>query len=437
MQRFLFGVLTLICFLTVIDSTQAENWPQWRGPSGDGIVGETALPIAWSEQTGVKWKCPLPQWGDSTPAIWGDAVFVTSCVDEQTLTLLRVNKQTGKIEWTREVGEATAKRVKVLRKLPDMRRHQQFHNSHNMASPSPTIDGEIVIAHFGNGDLAAYDFQGRQLWKRNLQEDHGDYTIWWGHANSPVLYGDLVISVCMQDSCADLVGEVSPSYVVAHDKRTGEQKWKTMRMTTATREHCDGYTTPILRNHGERSELIVMGGQMLDAYNPMTGKQLWHLPELEGNRVIPNPVVADGLIIATQGMRQPMLAIRPSGEAKLSRQDIVWSFDQGISDSPSPVVWDDLVIFVSNNGIIRCLDLHTGTEYWKERLAGEYRASLIAADGKVYLVNTDGLATVVSASKQYDHLSENQLDDQTFASPAVSDGEIFIRGRKSLYCLSN
>ncbi|TWU37135.1 outer membrane protein assembly factor BamB family protein [Novipirellula artificiosorum] len=436
MQRFLISTLPLLCFFVVVNSSQADNWPQWRGPTGDGVIEETEVPTEWDEESGVQWKCPLPGWGDSTPAIWGDAVFVTSCVDEESLVLLKINKKTGEVEWTRQVGTATALRVKVLKKVPEMRRHQQFHDSHNMASPSPTTDGELVIAHFGNGDLAAYDFQGNLLWKRNLQQDHGDYTIWWGHANSPVLHGDLVISVCMQDSCSDLPGDVSPSYVVAHDKRTGKQKWKTMRMTSARGEHGDGYTTPLLRHAGERTELIVMGGQMLDAYDPATGKQLWRLSDLDGNRVIPNPIVADQLIIATQGMRQAMLAIRPSGDGDLSRKDIVWSFDQGTSDSPSPVVWEDFVFFISNNGIARCLDLHTGQEHWKERLAGEYRASLLAADGKVYFFNMDGLATVVSASKDFRRLSENQLQDRTLASPAVSDGTIFVRGRTSLYCLS-
>ncbi|HUT10160.1 MAG TPA: PQQ-binding-like beta-propeller repeat protein [Thermoguttaceae bacterium] len=428
----LFGIA---CLLIVPVSASAENWPQWRGPEGNGVSRETGLPIAWTENFGIGWKCPLPEWGNSTPAIWQNAVFVTSHVDNQRLVLLRIDKQTGEIQWTRAVGTGTIETPDSLRKSPEKRRHQQFHGIHNLASPSPVTDGEVVVVHFGNGDLAAYDFEGQQLWHRNLQQDHGDYTIWWGHANSPVLFGDVVISVCMQDSCHDLPGDVAPSYVVAHDKRTGEQKWKTMRMTAATQESCDSYTTPIFRRNGDRLEMIVWGGQVLDAYDPANGKRLWELPGLVGNRVIPSPVAAHGTIYAIQGMRRALLAVKPGGDGKRTRDEIVWSFDQDTSDSPSPVVAGELLFMVSNQGIVRCFDVHTGRLHWKERVPGEYRASPLVAEGRVYFLNVQGLTTVVSASPRFDRLTENQLDDQTVASPAVSDGKIFIRGWKWLYCL--
>jgi len=413
----------------------AGNWPQWRGPDGNGVSQESGLPIAWTEGSGIEWKCQLPEWGDSTPAIWGNAVFVTSHVDDRQLVLLRIDKQTGQIAWTGQVGTGSCLRADALRKSPDMRRHQQFHNTHNLASPSPVTDGSVVLVHFGNGDLAAYDFDGKQLWHRNLQKDYGDYTIWWGHANSPVLYENLVISVCMQDSCHDLPGDVSPSYVVAHDKQTGAEVWKRMRMTDAVRENCDSYTTPIFRRADDRVEMVVMGGQVLDAYDPADGTRLWNLPGLVGNRVIPGPVAAHDMIYLTQGMRQAMLAVRIDGPGKRSREDVVWSFSQGTSDSPSPVVWGEHLYFVNNYGIVRCLDAHTGRLRWKERIEGQYRASPIAAEGRIYFLNMQGLTTVVSASSRFDRLTQNQLDDETIASPAVSDGRMFIRGRKWLYCL--
>lgn len=428
--------LLVLCYLWAVNSpTHAGNWPQWRGPTGDGVSGEVDLPIVWADgsgvQSGVRWKCKLPEWGTSTPAIWEDAVFLTSHVDDRELVLIKINKTTGKIEWTRRVGTGSC-----LRGPPgSYRGRQKFHRDHNLATPSPVTDGRLVVVHFGGGELAAYDFQGQQLWSRNLQEDHGRYTIWWGHANSPVLYGDLVISVCMQDSCHDLSEKLSPSYLVAHHKLTGKQKWKTMRMTAATRENCDSYTTPIFRRLDDRPEMIVMGGQVLDAYDPADGKRLWHLGELVGNRVIPNPVAAHGMIYITQGMRRAMLAVKVGGPGERSRDDVVWTLEQGTSDSPSPVVWGEHLYFVNNYGIIRCLDAHTGHLKWKQRIPGEYRASPLAAEGRIYLLNTEGLATVVSASPRYDRLTENRLDDQTIASPAVSDGRIFIRGRKWLYCL--
>jgi outer membrane protein assembly factor BamB len=428
----LIGVSVFGLFAATPPPVQADNWPQWRGPDGNGVSRETGLPVAWAEGSGVVWKCPLPEWGNSTPAIWGDAIFLTSHLDDRQLLLLKINRQTGQIEWTRQVGTGSC-----LRGPPgSYRGRQKFHADHNLATPSPVTDGRLVVVHFGNGDLAAYDFDGQQLWKRNLQEDHGRYTIWWGHANSPVLYEDLVISVCMQDSCRDIQDQPAPSYVVAHDKRSGRQRWKTLRMTDATRESCDAYTTPIFWQVGGRLEMVVMGGQMLDAYEPATGKRLWYLPGLVGNRLIPSPVAAGEMIYAVQGMRRALLAVKPGGQGKRSRDDIVWDFDQGTPDSPTPVVTGEWLFMVSNEGIARCLDAHSGRVLWKERLKGQYRASPLAAEGRVYFLNMEGLTTVVSAFSRYDRLTENQLDDRTIASPATSDGQLFIRGRKWLYCLS-
>jgi outer membrane protein assembly factor BamB len=350
--------------------------------------------------------------------------------------LLRIDKTTGRIVWTREVGRGQSPPRARGAAKHSWRGQQFFHATQTLASPSPVVDGETVIAHFGNGDLAAYDFEGNPIWKRNLADDYGKYTIWWGHANSPVLDGNLVISVCMQDSCADLWAKPSPSYVVAHDKRTGRQRWKVLRMTAATGESCDSYTTPIFRDLDGRREMIVWGGQVLDAYDPASGRRLWHLSGLIGNRVIPSPVAAEGMIFAIQGMREPLLAIRPEGDGEQSRKSIVWDYSQGTSDSPSPVVWAGQLYMVSNDGILRALDVHSGRLLWKERLRGGYRASPIAAEGRVYFLNTEGRTTVISASARFDRLTENQLDaEHTFASPAVSDGKLYLRSRRWLYCI--
>jgi outer membrane protein assembly factor BamB len=428
-------LLIAVVFLAPI-SLPAGNWPQWRGPEGNGLSRDSELPIAWTESSGLAWKTTLPEWGNSTPAVWGDAIFLTSHVENRQLVLLRLNKKTGKIEWTREVGSDSIQPTRNLNKPRDQRRHQQFHADHNLASPSPVTDGEVVVAHFGNGDLAAYDFEGKQLWKRNLQQDHGDYTIWWGHANSPVLHQNLVISVCMQDSCKDLPGEPAPSYVVAHDKRTGKQKWKTMRMTAAMGESCDSYTTPIFCKTEAGTALVVMGGQVLDAYLPATGERLWHMPRLTGNRTITGPVASQGMIYATQGMRQAMLAVRQDGEGERPHKDVVWKFEQGTPDSPSPTVWGEWLFIVNNDGVVRCFEVHKGHLLWKERLKGEYRASPVAADARVYFLNTKGLCTVVSASPRFDRLTESRVDDDTFASPAIADGKLLIRGKKMLYCVT-
>ena len=294
-----------------------------------------------------------------------------------------------------------------------------------------------MVVHFGNGDLAAYDFDGTQLWHRNLQKDYGDYTIWWGHANSPVLCDDLVISVCMQDSCADLPGEPSPSYVVAHDKRTGRERWKTMRPTAASHESCDSYTTPILWKNGERLELVVMGGQILDAYDPAERPTVVvpAQPDRQSHDHRPGSRGEDDLRYARHAAAIVGGASRWRREAP--QQDVVWQSDRNTPDSPTPVVCGRLLFLVTNDGMARCLDAITGRPQWKERLKGNYRASPLAADGRIYFLNTAGITTVVAAAPQFERLAENRLDDETLASPIASDGRMYIRGRKALYCLGH
>ena len=417
---------------------RADNWPAWRGPLGNGVSRETGLPVVWNNLNGVAWTTPLPEWGDNTPAIWNDAIFVTSNVGDKLL-LLKLNKQTGAIEWTREVGVGDVS--KLRKKQGKERSEQKFHELHNLATPSPVTNGKVVVVHFGNGDLAAYDFTGKSLWKRNLQSDHGNYTIWWGHANSPVIFGDLVISICMQDSLADLqAGEPIPSYLVTHDLRSGEERWKTMRMTGANAEECDAYTTPLIVEFAGKPQLIVMGGNQLDAYDPATGKQLWFLPGLVGGRTVTSPTVADSIVFATRGMRGATIAVDLQAVAKVKSPEldfhqIAWKHDQGTPDSCSPVVWGGWLFTVTDDGIARCFDAHSGNLKWKQRLKGDYKASPIAAQGRVYFLSTHGVCTVVAAGDRFEKLAENEIDDTFLASPAVSEGRIYLRGRKALYAV--
>jgi outer membrane protein assembly factor BamB len=407
----------------------AGNWPQWRGPTGNSVSDETGLPLEWSEKKGLVWKCPLPGEGASTPAVWGDAVFVT-CQNGNDLLLMKVERATGKVAWEQKVGSGP-----LVRKTANLRGEQKFHNLHNLASPSPVTDGRRVFAHFGNGDLAAYDFEGKQLWRRNLQEDNGHYTIWWGHANSPVLYRDLIITVCMQDSLVDLGQTAVDSYLVAHDQKTGRPRWKTLRNTRATAEECDAYTTPIFREADGRTEMIVMGGRQLDAHDPATGKQLWYLPIPIGNRTITGPTLAGGLVYATCGMRKDLVAVKPGGAGQLPESAIAWRTTDNTPDSPCPVVCKGLLFVISDSGFVQCRDALTGELKWKERLLGDYKASPLAADGRVYFINLTGRCTVLAASAKFEKLAENQIDDGVIASPAVADGKLYLRGKKALYCV--
>ena len=413
----------------------STDWPHWRNADGNGVSNEKSLPLGWSEDLGVVFKCKLPEWGDSSPVIGGDGVFLTSHAVEKQLVLVKVDKATGEIAWARKIGQGSAERMPIRGKNESERRNQNFHEMHNMATPSPVTDGRVVVALFGSGDLAAYDMEGKKLWQRNMQAEHGQYTVWWGYGNSPVLHGDLVVVVAMQDSCADLSGKPVESYVAAYDKLTGKPVWKTIRPTEAKREACDSYTTPIVRRIGDRTEMIVHGGQVLDAYDPATGKRLWHLPGLVGVRPVSGPVAVGDTIYLTQGMRRPMLAVRTTGKGKLTEKDIVWTLEKGACDCPTPVVAAGRVYMVTDNGIAQCLDARDGRVLWKQRLEGAYKASPLVAGGRVYLTNTDGLTTVLAASKKFKRLAENKLDDTIIASPAVGDGKLYIRGKKRLYCI--
>ena len=239
----------------------------------------------------------------------------------------------------------------------------------------------------------------------------------------------------MQDSLADVRDERAPSYLVAHDLETGQLRWTSMRLTDAPSEQGDAYTTPILVPIDGMTQLVVMGANQLDGYDPNTGRQLWFLPGLVGGRTVTGPTAAEGLIYVTRGMRGPLLAVRPGGIGELAESSIVWHHDKGTPDTPCPVIERGLLFTVTDDGIARSLDARTGKLHWTHRLAGDYKASPLAAAGKIYFLNTTGVCTVVAASEEFEELAENVLADSTLASPAAALGHLFIRGHSALYCL--
>ncbi|MGD9127496.1 MAG: PQQ-binding-like beta-propeller repeat protein [Planctomycetia bacterium] len=431
--------LLLAFLLGTAVSAMAENWPTWRGPNYNGSTSEKGLPIEWGaaddEKTveNIVWMCDLPEYGRNTPIVWGDAIFLTAQKEDQ-LQLLKIDKRTGRIEWTRTVGHGQAKPSKPVGKKGDARRHQRFHQEHNMASPSCATDGKHVVAHFGNGDLAVYDFAGNRLWKKNLQEEYGPFTVWWGHANSPILYGDSVIATVIQDSCDDLAGKPSESYIVSFDLATGRQRWRTLRKTEAQKEHGDSYVTPVLRRLADRTELVILGGECIDAYDAKTGHRTWFYPNFVGNRNISGPIVTGDTVVATQGMRGSMIALKIQGTGRQSEEQILWTHEKGTPDTPWPVVVDGLLFYVSDRGIAYCLDMANGKVFWKKRLPGSpFRASALTDGKNVYFTGTKGVTTVVRASKQFKKVAENRLDDRLYSSPVPSEGRLLLRGEKRLY----
>jgi outer membrane protein assembly factor BamB len=239
----------------------------------------------------------------------------------------------------------------------------------------------------------------------------------------------------MQDSLADLSDTPAASYLVAHDLETGKERWKSARMTGAPSEQGDAYTTPLLVQAAGKNQLIVMGANQLDAYDPETGKQLWYLGGLVGGRTVSGPTPGDGLVYVTRGMRGPLLAVKLASAGERSTADIAWRHEKGTPDTPCPVLWGEFLFTVTDDGIARAFGAVDGRLHWTERLKGDYKASPLAAEGRIYFLNTRGLCTVVSASDRFQKLSENELPGETLASPTAAGGRLFIRTRQALYCL--
>jgi len=410
------------------DNVSPEDiWPQWRGPTGDNVAPPGCSPIQWTKAENVLWKTPLPGWGNSTPAIWKDAIFVTT-QDQDRLLLLRLDRPSGKIVWEREVGRGTPRRT-------GPQGNGMYREGNNMATPSPVTDGKHVWVHFGTGDFACYDFAGERVWSFNFIERYGKLSIWWGRSNSPCLFGDLLISACIQDPKRG-----GQSYIVAHDKQTGKEKWFVKRVTGAQDEPADAYTTPSLHRHDGRVDLIILGGQVLDAYDPATGKQLWQCRPFspKGNRVIPSPTIAGDTIYAMEGMAGgggPLLAMRPgtAGQADATANQVRWIYKGSTPDTASPVIANGLVFLATNPGLGVCVDAATGKELWKERLGEEFRATPLVAGDKVCFVSKECKITVVEASREFKIVGQLELGEDTTASPATVGGDLFVRTNRHLY----
>jgi outer membrane protein assembly factor BamB len=401
------------------DAPSADVWPQWRGPTHDSVAVSSKLPVHWSATENVVWKTSIPGQGNSSPCIWQDAIFVTA-QDKNRLVLLRIDRGTGKIVWEREVGQGTPRRTGP----PGINR---YHDENNMASPSPVTDGKYVWAHFGTGHLACFDFSGERMWALNFTERFGPYTIWWGHANTPCLVGKLLISVCIQDPKGG-----GQSYVVAHDKNTGKEKWFVKRDTGATSEPADSYTTPIPYTTKGRTELIVFGGTQMDSYEPATGKHIWQCA-FKGNRVISGPTLAGDTVYAAEGMKGSVLAVRADGTGDVTATHVRWRYSGATPDAASPVVAKGLVFIATNAGVGICIDADTGKEVWKQRLSEAFRATPLVSGDKVYLCGKDGKTSIVEASRTFRVIAECDLAEDTIASPAAAGDNLYLRTRGHLW----
>ena len=403
--------------VTLVGNAGAENWPQWRGPSANGISSETNLPVKWTTTENIAWKLPLPAWSGSTPIVWGNHIFL-NVAENGSLFLWAVDRTKGEAIWKRHLSDG------------DNRQRKQ-----NMSTPSPVTDGTGVWVMTGTGILKAFDFSGKELWARDIQKDYGRFGLQWGYGSSPMLFGDSVFVQVLHGMRTD-----DPSYVLRISKANGRTIWRQERPTIAQRESPDSYTTPAIARHGNNLELIITGGDAVTGHDVNTGKELWRADALNPTndlayRIVASPVVHGEIIIAPSRER-PMLVMRPGGRGDVAKSHIMWEFQNG-PDVPTPVTDGTYVYVVNDRGIMWCLDAKTGKEiYGRQRLRpSTYSGSFTMADGKLYITNEDGLTTVLRTGPKFEILAENNFDDYTLSSPAVSEGQIFIRTASALWAI--
>ena len=408
----------LLTATSAADVARAENWPAWRGPTGDGVSTETGLPVEWDTERNVAWRLPLPAWSGSTPIVWGGRIFLNVAVDDDDLELWCVDRDTGQPLWRRPLGGGNRRLQKQ-----------------NMSSPSPVTDGEHVWVMTGTGVLKAFDFDGNERWMRDVPGSYGPFGLNWGYASSPLLHGGALFVQVLHGMRTD-----DPSYVLRIDALTGETVWRVERPTLARRESPDAYSTPALLQYGGTTEIVVTGGDAVTGHDPETGRELWRAdglnPTRQGNyRIVASPLVRDGLIYAPTRVR-PLLALRPGGRGDVLDTHVVWSTGDG-PDVPSPVTDGDYFYVVNDGGIVHVMDAKTGAPvYGPERIRpGTYSASPVLADGRIYVTSESGLTTVLRAGPEFEVLAENDLDDYCLSSPAVSEGQIFIRTTGHLHAI--
>ena len=410
--------IRVICLAAlVISSAAAENWPQWRGPGLNGISDELNLPVRWTRDENVAWKLPLPSWSGATPIIWGNRIFL-NVAEKEDLSLWCVDRAQGAVLWKKHLADGNFKIGKQ-----------------NMSSPSPVTDGAVVYAMTGNGIVKAFDFAGKELWARDIQKDYGRFGLNWGYGSSPLLFEDaLYIQVLHGMKTHD------PSYLLRLDKKSGKTVWRVERPTEAVHESPDSYTTPVLLRYGGKVEIVVSGGDCVTGHDPATGKEIWrgngfNVQKNPNYRVIASPVVSDGVIYTPTRVR-PLQAFRAGGHGDITETHRLWAFQNG-PDVPTPVTDGTYFYTVNDRGIAWCLDAKTGKEIWgPQRLhKATYSASPVLADGKIYITDEDGVTTVFKAGPKFELVAENNLDDYTLSSVAISGGQLFIRTAQHLYCI--
>jgi len=398
-----------------------ENWTSYRGPTDQGHSDSTGLPVRWSESENVVWKTPIDGKAWSSPVVWGDRIWLTSAPEAGTqLFAVSVDKATGKIL-----------HHKQLRYVPGP---QYCHPFNSYASPSPVIEEGRVYVSFGSPYNACLDSEtGEVIWDRT------DFVCnhFRGAGSSPLLYNNLLI---LHFDGSD------HQNVVAMNKETGETVWKTDRSVDfgdldpetgkpkLEGDYRKGFSTPVIAEVEGKPVLISLGSMALYAYDPLTGKELWRV-EFTGNHSgASRPVVGHGLVFSPMGQGAPQLwAVRTDGRGVVTDSHVEWTYKRAVPGRASILLVDDLLFMVDDNGVAACLEAKTGKELWRERLGGNYSASPIYAEGRIYFFDQEGKTTVIEAAPEYKEIAVNHLDEGFMASPAVSGKALYLRTKTDLY----
>jgi len=403
-----------------------HNWPQWRGPLGTGAAPSSNPPATWSETENIRWKVPIPGQGHASPIAWGDRVFVLTAIQtDQSLPqeesdspaniykfdIIALDRQSGNILWQR-----------TARAEPP---HEGTHQDGSWAPASPATDGERVFAHFGSRGLYCYDMEGELLWSTDLGDMATRHS--FGEGASPALHGDSIVINW------DHEGE---SFIVALDKRTGQERWRVARDERTT------WGTPLIVKHADRTQVIVNATNRIRSYNLADGAPIWECSGMTVNP-IPTPVTVNGVVYVMSGFRgNALLAIRLAGaEGDITdSESVVWSYDRDTPYVPSPLLYDGMLYFLKgNNGVLSGLNLATGDKHFGpqrlEGIEGIY-ASPVGAQDRVYITGRNGTTLVLKSGPEYEILHRNALDDRFNASPAIAGDELFLRGEQALYCIA-
>jgi len=433
--------LSLLCVASI-----SADWTNWRGPNGNGVAPDRTLPVRWSATENVAWKAPIAGAGVSTPIVSGDRVYVTSQIGagvrregthprlvqgsdaaaqgERALSIDSAGSDPARTVFVVEaINRATGARI-WERRIDAVGELTPVHDKHNLATPSPVTDGNLVVAWFGTGQVVALDRSGAVVWQRHLAKENGAFDIQWGHGTSPVIHGDLVILLCDQPA---------RSYLLAVDKATGKDRWKTDRGQGRA-----SYSTPLVVEGSFGAEVIVNSTERIDAYDVKTGAFLWHTGETS-RFAVPSPVFHDGVIYASRGYRSgPYMAIKPGGRGDVSATQTVWKIATGAPYCSSLLYYDGIVYMANDVGVLTAVAAATGDRVWQERVDGVFSASPVAGGGHVYFLGEGGETVVVKAGAKDRPpaiVASNALGERAIASPAISNGQIFIRTDKHVFAI--